>query len=1320
LQDSRGELAPTLDFQPNAGEPASSVSAETSSTAATLPHAPENKTPGGAPILSQQIPGYEILGELGRGGMGIVYKARQIKLNRIVALKMILAGASADPQQLARFRAEAEAVARVQHPCIVQIYEISEHDGCPFFSLEYVDGGTLAEKISAAPQPPRLAAQFVRLLAQAMHSAHLKGIVHRDLKPGNILLAPLTEHTSGPDSFHAEMQAAFHLYGIPKITDFGLAKHLDIQSQTRTGAIIGTPSYMAPEQAEGRTHTVGPATDVYGLGAILYEMLTGRPPFTSDSSLTTIRQLLTQDPLRPSQLSLKVPRDLETICLKCLEKDPGKRYHSAEELAEDLDRFLRNKPIEARPTGWWGRSIKWMRRHPTRAALLAAALALFGLGLVYHFRLEYAVEAARRSAEDSRQNLIRLHVTQGVTAMNAGDGFTALLWFTEALRLDPGTAEHEDPHRQRIAAVEHGLPRPAQLWVHEGAINETCFSPDGRRVLTAGAYGKVHLWDRETGEETTPTLIHNGSVLHAVFSADGRRVATASRDHTARVWDAATGKALTPPLKHDAPVSWIAFSPDGRQVATAGAGDKARVWEAVGDGRLLGELKHSGAVNQAVFSPDGRWLATAGDDGLARLWDAATRKPVAIVFSHDRAVLCLAFSPDSKHLATGSSDHTVRIWDVATGAPVGRHLRHRGRVTHVTFSPFGHRLLTAGEDGTANIWRVADGERLIEPIHHTSAILSIVFSPDGCRVATGGDDNIARVWSANTGKALTPPLRYNGTVNHVAFSPDGRWLATVSDDGTARLWGVACRQPAVVVDEAAVFRHRADRLLRVGAADAGNSPPKRPTATSPDGRFVLKIDDDSTARVYDAGTGQPVTPPLAHRREIIYAAFSPDGRRVVTTSADQTARVWDAASGAPVSPPLTHASLVEFAAFSPDGRRLATASDDNTARVWNVESGELLLPPLKHNGTVMQAVFTADGRRLATGSLDQTARVWDAATGQPLTPPLQHPWPVLRVQFSPDNHHLLASGSSGTVWSWELPCSACVTGDLIRLAQLLSGSRLDEHRGVMPLRPSEQKELWTSLRETQSDLFHFTEDDVMAWHRQTAEECYRGGHWSPALWHLDRLIEREPDNWLDYARRGLVRAELERWKEASADFAEVVRRAPNEREAWCLYALVRLHAGDAAEYRRACAALLELQEKSDDPRAAYLAAWVCVLSPDADVKGTRLVELAKRVVDWQPEDPDYLCILGAALFRAGDLEDAARRLNEALALRGRRAGACEWLWLALVRYHMGLPMEARQWLDKAAPVLDGADAPPWVQRLQMGLLRREVEQLLKSDKSSSK
>ncbi|HTU21447.1 MAG TPA: protein kinase [Gemmataceae bacterium] len=1312
---------PTLELQPDPREldPSSS---DTPSERPTIPATLQDTRERAAPLLSQHVPGYEILGELGRGGMGVVYKARQIKLDRIVALKMILAGAQADPQQLERFLAEAAAVARLQHPYIVQIHEISDHNGCPFFSLEYVDGGTLAEKLNGAPQPPRLAAHLIRLLAQAIHSAHQKGIIHRDLKPGNILLAASTDQTSGSDNFDSEIQAAYRLYGIPKISDFGLAKHLDIQSQTRTGAILGTPSYMAPEQAEGHTHAIGPATDVYGLGAILYELLTGRPPFESESSLTTIRQLLGQDPVPPSHLHRKVPRDLETICLKCLEKDPVRRYHSAEELAEDLHRFLSNQTIEARPAGWSGRTLKWIRRHPTKTTagvvVVCAIFTLLMMGLVYHLRMEKAFEQTQRYAEESRQNLIRLHVTQGTSAMNSGDGFTALLWFTEALRLDAGPPEHERPHRQRIAALEQGLPRPELLWVHEGAVNEIRFSPDGRRVLTAGEDGKVHLWDSESGQAVFPPWNEGGAVTQALFSSDGRRIAAAGRNGAVHIWDAASGQPLMPALSHRGAVRGIDFSPDDRQIVTA-SGKAARVWDVAEGAKPLAawELKHDDAVNVALFSPDGRWLATAGDDGVVRIWDAANHQPTPIVLSHERAVLCLAFSPDSKQIASGSSDHTAQVWNLADGAPVGGRLHHRGRVLHVRFSPFGHRLLTASEDGTALLWRVGDDEPVVEPLRHTSIVRWAEFSPDGCRIATASDDNTSRLWSATKGIQLTTPLRSNGSVNHVAFSPDGRRLAMASDDGTARVWDIACRLQAHVVNEADVFRHQADRDLRLGDLSA----PRRADAlrlaerTSPDGRLVLQIDNHDTVRICDAHNGEPVAPPLTHRGQILYAAFSPDGQRVVTTSADQTARVWNTANGAPASPPLMHASAVEFADFSPHGQRLVTASDDNTARIWDIASGAMLVPPLKHDGTVVQAIFSSDGRRVATGGLDQTARVWDAATGQSLTPPFQHPWSVRHVRFSPDGQHLLTSGSSDIVWSWGLPCTACPTDDLVRLAQLLSGSRIDEHRGVMPLVPVQLKDLWTSLHRTQSGLFRFSAEEVTVWHRQTADECMRARHWSAALWHLDRLLQHEPDNWLYHARRGRVRAELGKWTEASADFAEVVRRAPEQAEAWCLYAALRLHEGDAAGYRRACAALLRQEEKSHDPRMAYLAAWICVLSADTEVKGKQLVELAKQAVEREPREPDYLGTLGAAEFRAGNLEAASRRLKKALAIRGRRPSSREWLWLALVHQQMGQPSEARTWLEKAVATLSASDANalPWVQRLQLELLRREAEKLLK-------
>jgi tetratricopeptide (TPR) repeat protein len=371
--------------------------------------------PGGATLLVYgpspaapepaypEVAGYRILGVLSRGGMGVVYRAEQVGLKRVVALKMILAGAHAGPEQLARFRAEAEAVARLQHPNIVQIYEVGEQDGLPFFSLEFVEGGSLEKRLRKAPQPARAAAELVETLARAVQAAHERGIVHRDLKPANVLLAACglasAERHAG-----AKLQAAC----VPKITDFGLAKQVDREGgPTQEGAVLGTPSYMAPEQALGLTREIGPAADVWALGAILYEMLTGRPPFQGESSLDTLQLVLVEEPVPVRRLQPRVPRDLETICLKCLQKPARKRYARALDLADDLRRFRSGEPIRARPVGRVERGLKWVRRYPAWAALWAlggaACLALIAGGSLWsHARAQAEVGRARAAAAEAR------------------------------------------------------------------------------------------------------------------------------------------------------------------------------------------------------------------------------------------------------------------------------------------------------------------------------------------------------------------------------------------------------------------------------------------------------------------------------------------------------------------------------------------------------------------------------------------------------------------------------------------------------------------------------------------------------------------------------------------------------------------------------------------------------------------------------------------------------------------------------------------------------------------------------------------------------
>ncbi len=405
--------------------------------APTLPAAP----PTPAPRRLPHVPGYELLAELGRGGMGVVYKARQASLNRVVALKMLLPVAVPTAEQLARFRTEAEALARLSHPNVVPIYDVGECDGRPFYSMEFVPGPSLAAFLDGRAQEPFAAARLIETLARAVDAVHQQGIVHRDLKPANVLLAPRRD-LPRQSAAEANGRASLSTYE-PKITDFGLAKARNSgRALTLSGTTLGTPSYMAPEQVRGGGDPVGPATDVYALGSILYEMLTGRPPFDGTAPEATIARLVTDDPEPPSRLRPGIPRDLVTVCMKCLEKSPRLRYPTARSLAEDLRRFRSYEPIRARPLGAFGRFNRWCRRRPSVAALaaLCAALAVAFVVtvVIYQFRLSAALAAAQRRAEDERQEIVDLHVTIGINEMENGDNFSAVLHFSEALRQDAG------------------------------------------------------------------------------------------------------------------------------------------------------------------------------------------------------------------------------------------------------------------------------------------------------------------------------------------------------------------------------------------------------------------------------------------------------------------------------------------------------------------------------------------------------------------------------------------------------------------------------------------------------------------------------------------------------------------------------------------------------------------------------------------------------------------------------------------------------------------------------------------------------------------
>jgi WD40 repeat protein/serine/threonine protein kinase len=971
---------------------------------------------------------FRILRPHAEGGLGQVFVAQDIELNREVALKEIKFNRVNDQDSRSRFVLEAEITGGLEHPGIVPVYGLGQYaDGRPFYAMRFIHGDSLAEAVDRFHAKPAKgngydSVEFRNLLGRfldvcnAIEYAHSRGVLHRDLKPGNIMLGK---------------------YGETLVVDWGLAKAQGRSEQhqlsgeqsleprsasgssaTQMGSAIGTPAYMSPEQAAGRLDKLGPASDVYSLGATLYYVLTGQPPFSKQDNVSTaLRKVQAGDFSPPRAVKPTIPKALEAICLKAMRTAPAERYASPRALADDTERYLADDPVSVVAEGVVSRGTRWLRRNRGIAATALLGLLLLTIGAIAS---ALVINQQRQRADETRRRAFRyyyaaqMNLIQREWSANEVDNLRRRLELTK-----PEFTGGEDLRGFEWHYWNRAAHMDVLTIVADSGLEAVSFSEDGKRILTACG-STLSIWDAESGMKLKTMTDADSDILCAAFNHDATRIVSGNIDGAVKLWDAATGKELTTFAGHERAVISVAINHDGTQVVSGGEDTTLRIWNIGSQEEVQILPGHSENVESVVFNRDGTRIISGSRDQTIKVWNVTTGEELTTLVGHTGPVTSVAVGRDDTRIVSGSHDGTVRVWDVAQNRQLHELKGHGTYVKCVAISPDGTRIVSGGNDRTLRIWDANTGYELATLCGHGGrdsvfgSVESAAFNHDGTRIVSGNGDGELKVWDTRRGQRLLSLYAPSGSL---AFSRDGTCIAYGN------------RKTAIVADSATGYTWFA--LNHGGAVES--------LAFSPDGRHLISGGKDAY-QVWNTLTGDHLFTLPRQEDASHCVTFSHDGTRIAGDVTKTIVKIWDARDGKELVQLDGGDSPLRGVAFSPDGALILTASwADGTVTIWEVQNGRKLRS-FKHEQGAQAATFNQDGTRIVTGGVDGTLRIWDASRGHELQTLVGHSGFVGEVMFIGATDRVASAGEDKTVRVWDtITGSELLTLDRVSFELALTG-----------------------------------------------------------------------------------------------------------------------------------------------------------------------------------------------------------------------------------------------------------------------------------------